>query len=118
MTKTTSRRAVLDRKAYRKAYYKAFGKRLREARVRLGLTEQEAAKAAGRSVATWRLYEETGNGHVTRPALEFFSKYRVALRRAAHRFGLVVRNGGVGRRRIERRLTIAARLTTGRFLRR
>ena len=59
---------------------KAFGQRLREARVRLGLTEQEAAKAAGRSVATWRLYEETGNGHVTRPALEFYSKYRVALR--------------------------------------
>ena len=42
---------------------RAFGHRLRVTRLALGITEAEAAKAAGRSVATWRKYEATGKGH-------------------------------------------------------
>ena len=58
---------------------RAFGHRLRVTRLALGITEAEAAKAAGRSVDTWRKYEPTGKGHCTMPLLRFAHHYDVSL---------------------------------------
>lgn len=57
----------------------AFARRLRSARLALGLSEEEAASAAGRSARTWRRYEETGAGHVTRPLIKFVKEHRINL---------------------------------------
>ena len=59
--------------------YREFGHRLRVARLVLGLTEEQAAATAGRSVKTWRKYELTGKGRGTMPLLLFAEKYRVSL---------------------------------------
>src|SRR5262245_31112426 len=49
--------------------YDGFASRLRQHRVRMGLTIEEAATAGGRTAATWRKYEATGRGHITRAIL-------------------------------------------------
>ena len=54
----------------------AFGARLRETRISLGLTEQQAAKEANRSVETWRKYEATGSGRMTGPLLLFVKAHK------------------------------------------
>jgi len=54
----------------------AFGQRLRQLRIALGLSEAEAAAAAQRSVATWCRYEATGIGRMTRPLLSFMAAHR------------------------------------------
>ena len=59
--------------------YRGFGHRLRVTRLVLGLTEEQAAAAAGRSVKTWRKYEETGTGLCTVPLLLFAGRYGVSL---------------------------------------
>jgi transcriptional regulator with XRE-family HTH domain len=59
--------------------YIGFGQRLRRARLALGLTEQEAAEAARRTVETWRNYEATGKGYCTSPVLRFSEKFDVSL---------------------------------------
>src|SRR6478672_10621884 len=41
--------------------YRGFGHRLRVTRIMLGLTEEEAAAAAGCTVYTWRKYEYLGS---------------------------------------------------------
>lgn len=55
--------------------HRGFGHRLRVARIALGLTEKQAAKAAGRSVRTWRKYEATGEGNCTAAILNFVREY-------------------------------------------
>jgi transcriptional regulator with XRE-family HTH domain len=59
--------------------YKGFARRLRRNRIALGLSEEEAAAAAGRTIETWRHYENTGRGHITEPLLRFCEKYNVSL---------------------------------------
>ena len=59
--------------------YHGFGHRLRVTRLALGITEAEAAKAAGRSVETWRKYEATGKGYNTWPVVRFARHYNVSL---------------------------------------
>lgn len=59
--------------------YSGFGHRLRVTRLALGLTEEEAAAAAGRSVTTWRKYEETGEGRCTVALALFAEQYGVSL---------------------------------------
>lgn len=59
--------------------YKGFGRCLRRSRIALGLSEEEAAAAAGRTVETWRHYENTGRGRITEPLLRFCSKYNLSL---------------------------------------
>ena len=49
------------------------------ARIVLGLSEQQAAVDAGRSVETWRRYEATGRGHCTWPVVRFAKKRRLSL---------------------------------------
>lgn len=67
-------------KKYREDFdYKAFGRRLRSARLALGLSEEEAAAAAGRTVKTWLKYESTGCGYITEAILRFVDKHRVNL---------------------------------------
>ena len=56
-----------------------FGHRLRVTRIALGITEAQAATAAGRSVDTWRKYEATGKGHCTQAVCRFASHYDVSL---------------------------------------
>lgn len=55
--------------------HRGFGHRLRVARIALGLTEEQAAKAAGRDVRTWRKYEATGAGNCTGAILNFVHHY-------------------------------------------
>ena|SRR5205085_5656754 len=59
--------------------YRGFGHRLRVTRIALGLTEEQAAAAAGRTVATWRKYEATGKGNCTGAMLVFAKRYDVKL---------------------------------------
>ena len=59
--------------------YRGFGHRLRVTRIALGLTEEQAASTAGRSVETWRKYEQTGKGQCTLPLLQFAGRYAVSL---------------------------------------
>jgi transcriptional regulator with XRE-family HTH domain len=56
-----------------------FGHRLRVTRIALGLTEEQAAAAGGRSVDTWRKYEATGKGRCTAALLQFCRQYDVSL---------------------------------------
>lgn len=67
---STSRRAQFDDRA--------FGRRLRLARIALDVTEQEAATAVGRTAKTWRKYERTGEGYCTMPLVRFVQRYRVS----------------------------------------
>jgi transcriptional regulator with XRE-family HTH domain len=55
--------------------HRGFGRRLRATRIALGLTEEQAAAAAGRTVETWRKYEATGTGYCTGPLLLFCQRY-------------------------------------------
>ncbi len=57
---------------------RAFGHRLRIARLALDVTEHEAAVAVGRTVKTWRKYEQTGEGNCTMPLVLFVQRYRVS----------------------------------------
>ena len=59
-------------------WHLAFGKRLREVRIRREISEKDAAEAAGRSVETWRNYERSGRGR----SLAFY------VARFARRFGI------------------------------
>ena len=45
----------------------------------LGLTEEEAAAAAGCTVYTWRKYEATGKGHCTMPMMRLCDQYDINL---------------------------------------
>jgi hypothetical protein len=58
--------------------YLGFGHRLRVTRIALGLTEEQAAAAAGCTVRTWRKNEATGKGR-TGPLLLFCTAYKVDL---------------------------------------
>jgi hypothetical protein len=60
-------------------WYWAFGARLRAARVRLGISVEAAAEAAGRSVETWLNYERTGRGRITYPLLLFCRRFDVKI---------------------------------------
>ncbi len=56
-----------------------FARHLRQHRLTIGLTVDEAAAAAGRSVATWEKYEATGRGYITGPLIRYADKYDVSL---------------------------------------
>lgn len=58
--------------------YRAFGHRLRTARIAVGLTEEQAAKAAGITVVTWRRYERGGRIR-TQAMVRFAGMYSVNL---------------------------------------
>ncbi len=58
--------------------WRPFGLRLRTARIALGLTEAEAAKAAGVTIGTWRRYEAGGRVR-TRAMVKFCGLYSVNL---------------------------------------
>jgi transcriptional regulator with XRE-family HTH domain len=60
-------------------WYREFGHRLRVTRIALGLTEEEAAAAAGRTVETWRRYEAIGLGNITGPILLFTKAHNIGL---------------------------------------
>lgn len=60
-------------------WYRAMGARIRAARIERGVSEEDAARVAGRSVETWRNYERTGRGHITFPVLLFARRYGVSL---------------------------------------
>jgi transcriptional regulator with XRE-family HTH domain len=55
------------------------GQRLQIARLRLGISEQEAAAAAKVTVKTWRKYEAGGGGHCTIPIVNFGVYFGVSL---------------------------------------
>lgn len=59
--------------------YGGFAQRLRQARLALGLTEEQAAASAGRTVKTWRKYEATGRGRITGAILQFSDLHRISL---------------------------------------
>jgi transcriptional regulator with XRE-family HTH domain len=59
--------------------YAAFAARLRQVRIEMGLTEEEVAAVAGRTVETWRRYETTGRGQITLPLVKFASRYNLSL---------------------------------------
>ncbi len=63
----------------RDSWRRGFAQRLREARIALGISEVEAAAAAGRSVLTWRKYEATGKGRCTFAVARFAKHYGVKL---------------------------------------
>lgn len=65
--------------ADRDGWHLRFARRLREVRSSLGITEEEAAAAAGRSVLTWRRYETTGRGRCTYAIGRFAKHYDVRL---------------------------------------
>jgi hypothetical protein len=71
----TRRSAEHDDREWRRG----FAHRLRVNRIALGLTEEEAAAVAGRTVETWRRYEATGEGHITGPLLLFAERYKLSL---------------------------------------
>jgi hypothetical protein len=58
---------------------KKFAARLRAAREGLGITELEAARAAGVSLQTWQTYERVGRGRITQPLLNFREQYNLNL---------------------------------------
>lgn len=60
-------------------WHRAMGARIRAARIERGISEQDAAKAAGRSVETWRTYERLGKGQLTFPLVEFCQRYGISL---------------------------------------
>jgi hypothetical protein len=45
------------------------------------VSQEEAATAAGRSVKTWRNYENTGRGRITGALLKFVAHYRTGPKR-------------------------------------
>jgi hypothetical protein len=55
---------ISRRRALAKQEDRAFGQRLERVRIKLGMTEQEAAAAIGRDVRTWRKYVATGVGRI------------------------------------------------------
>jgi hypothetical protein len=71
-------RMAKRRGGYRSFDYQGFGHRLRVTRIALGITEAEAAAAAGRGVDVWRKYEATGKGNCTMPVLRFAEQYDVS----------------------------------------
>lgn len=60
-------------------WHHAFGRKLREARVKAGVSIEDAAAAAGCRVETWRHYEATGRGRLMYPLRAFAMRYRIRL---------------------------------------
>lgn len=58
---------------------RALGARLRAYRIQRGVSEEDAAEVAGRSVETWLNYERSGRGHLTFPILRFCKRYGISL---------------------------------------
>jgi transcriptional regulator with XRE-family HTH domain len=56
--------------------HRGFGRRLRQTRESLALSEEQAAAASGRSVETWRRYEATGRGRITVPLMRLARRFR------------------------------------------
>ena len=56
-----------------------FARRLRQMRIAFGLTEEQAAKEAGRSVRTWRTYETTGHGRTVAALIRFAKHHKGAI---------------------------------------
>ena len=52
-------------------WHRALGARLRAFRIERGMSEEDAARVAGRSVQTWRKYERTGRVKCAVPLLAF-----------------------------------------------
>jgi transcriptional regulator with XRE-family HTH domain len=66
--------------ADRDGWLRGFAQRLRAARMALGISEDEAAAAAGISLRTWRRFEATGRGRRCTSAVgRFAMHYRVSL---------------------------------------
>lgn len=61
------------------SWYRAFGRQIFEARVKAGVSIEDAAAAAGRSAETWRRYEATGRGRLTWPLVQFARRYGIRL---------------------------------------
>lgn len=61
------------------AWFRGFAQRLRETRIGLGISEADAARAAGCLVTTWRKYEGTGRGRCTFAVASFAKQYGVSL---------------------------------------
>jgi transcriptional regulator with XRE-family HTH domain len=61
------------------AFDQALGQRLKLTRLRLGITEQQAADAAKISLRTWRKFEAGGGGHKTLPIVCFAVHYDLGL---------------------------------------
>ena len=59
-------------------WYLRFGARLRALRLAAGVSEQDAAAAAGRSVETWRSYERTGKGRLLFAVIRFADRYGIS----------------------------------------
>jgi transcriptional regulator with XRE-family HTH domain len=96
------------------------GQRLRIVRLAVGVTEQEAADAAGTTLRTWRKYEINGTLR-TGPLLAFADKYDISLdwlidgdggavrsHLAKHAKGKVAILPAVGPRELKARATFAA----------
>lgn len=68
------------RKDYRDSFdYKGFAQRLHTVRLSLGLTVEQAAKAAHVTPETWRHYETIGRGRITLAIGMFTQVYPVNL---------------------------------------
>jgi hypothetical protein len=61
------------------AWFRWFAQRLRETRIGLGISEADAARAAGCLVTTWRKYEGTGRGRCTLAVMAFARHYDLSL---------------------------------------
>ncbi|MFY9840001.1 MAG: helix-turn-helix transcriptional regulator [Xanthobacteraceae bacterium] len=59
-------------------FYGAVGPRLRQARVGLGITEQQAADVFGVTLRTYRKYEAGGRQRSAKPVVRFADKYNVS----------------------------------------
>ena len=60
-------------------WYRAFGRKLFEARIKAGVSIEDAAAAAGRTVETWQNYEHTGRGRLMYPLLRFARRYGISI---------------------------------------
>jgi hypothetical protein len=60
-------------------WYRAFGRQLSEARVKAGVSIEDAAAVAERTVETWRNYEITGRGRLMYPLLRFARRYGIRI---------------------------------------
>lgn len=60
-------------------WYANMGQNIKKARLKLGVSEKEAARVAGRSVETWRNYERTGKGRLTFAVLAFAEHFGISL---------------------------------------
>lgn len=60
-------------------WHHAFGRKLREARVKAGVSIEDAAAAAGCRAETWRHYETTGRGRLMYPLAAFAERYNIRI---------------------------------------